>query len=425
MFDAMIIREHNLNETANNQSNVYSIPSQSPIGDISAYVTLLEITGNVNNAPWLYGICLAVVGLTLVGFLLYSLVALYLSEDKFSKAFNASPMMISIISQKNGRFIDVNASFCSSVGYDHNEILGHNAIELEIWNEDVLYLMTQQCLSGKDSFADLEINYTRKNGEQRLASYSAVGIDINGEECTLIIMLDISEQKQLEVEMYRLERLGVVGEMAAGIGHEIRNPMTTVRGFLQIMQNKKEYSKDKDTFDLMIEELDRANAIITEFLSLAKDKIVKLEPVNLKVTLTNILPLVTASAMIKNHTIKLDMDDLPDLLLDEKEIRQLIFNLVNNGLEAMPTDGILTIKTFVDNKDVVLSIQDQGHGIDPEILEKVGTPFFTTKDNGTGLGLAVCYNIATRHHAIINIDTGSKGTTFLIRFPIGNLQTLN
>jgi len=94
-------------------------------------------------------------------------------------------------------------------------------------------------------------------------------------------------------------------------------------------------------------------------------------------------------------------------------------------LEAMPTDGILTIRTFVDDKDVVLAIQDQGRGIDSEILEKIGTPFFTTKDNGTGLGLAVCYNIATRHNASINVDTGSKGTTFSIRFPINDLPAIN
>ena len=227
---------------------------------------------------------------------------------------------------------------------------------------------------------------------------------------------DISERKMFEKEMARLERLNLVGQMAAGIGHEIRNPMTTVRGFLQLLGDKEEFIQSKGHFELMIEELDRANSIITEFLSLAKDKVVDLKPLNLNGLIESIYPLVQADAMVSDKDIIMKLQDTEVLLLDEKEIRQLILNLVRNGLEAMSENGKLTIETFMDGEDAVLAVRDEGSGIKPETLEKIGTPFFTTKENGTGLGLATCYSIIARHNAEIQIDTGPSGTTFFVRF---------
>ena len=227
---------------------------------------------------------------------------------------------------------------------------------------------------------------------------------------------DISERRMFEKEMARLDRLNLVGQMAAGIGHEIRNPMTTVRGFLQLLGDKEEFIQSKDYFELMIEELDRANSIITEFLSLAKNKVVDLKPLSLNMLIETIYPLIQADAMVSDKEIIMELQDTEVLLLDEKEIRQLILNLVRNGLEAMPGSGKLTIGTFMDGEDVVLAVRDEGSGMRPEDLEKIGTPFFTTKENGTGLGLATCYSITARHNAEIQIDTGPSGTTFFVRF---------
>ena len=114
--------------------------------------------------------------------------------------------------------------------------------------------------------------------------------------------------------------------------------------------------------------------------------------------------------------LSVELADTIDLSLNEKEIRQLILNLVRNGLEAMSHGGNLTIRTFMDNESVILSVQDQGNGIEINVLEKLGTPFFTTKENGTGLGLAVCYSIAARHNAKIEIESNSSGTIFFVRF---------
>jgi signal transduction histidine kinase len=234
-------------------------------------------------------------------------------------------------------------------------------------------------------------------------------------------MNDITEKKQMEAEMARLDQLNLVGEIAASIGHEIRNPMTTVRGFLQMLADKKTYKQDSPYFDLMIEEIDRANAIITEFLSLAKNKTVNFKVHNLNTILENVYPLLQADAMGQDKYVKLQLKQIPDVLVDEKEIRQLLFNLVRNGMDAMEAGGTITIKTYIQDQNVILSINDQGSGISSETLKHIGTPFFTTKEDGTGLGLSVCYSIAARHNASINIKTNSKGTTFYIAFQIPSL----
>jgi len=227
---------------------------------------------------------------------------------------------------------------------------------------------------------------------------------------------EIDERKRMEREIFLLDRLHLVGEMAAGLGHEIRNPMTTVRGFLQVL--RKSDSKKQEYFDLMIEELDRANLIITEFLFLAKNKRVEFKRQDLNKIIKTVLPLIKADSFKANKYIHFSGGDIPEILLDEGEIRQLILNLIRNGLEAMSAGGNLTMSTFVEGQDIVLSVQDEGQGIDPDVLEKMGTPFFTTKDNGTGLGLAVCYSIVARHNACIKIETGSMGTKFLVRFKL-------
>lgn len=225
-----------------------------------------------------------------------------------------------------------------------------------------------------------------------------------------------SEKNRYEQEILRLDRLNLVGQLAAGIGHEVRNPMTAVRGFLQILESKQECKKYHSYFDLMIGELDRANSIISEFLSLARNKMIEKKTVNLNAVINSLLPLMVADGLASDKYINTQLTEVPDLLLDEKEIRQLVLNLVRNGLEATSPGGSLGLKTYSEGGDVVLAVSDQGKGMEPEVVEKIGTPFFTTKENGTGLGLATCYSIATRHSAAVEFETGPEGTTFLVRF---------
>lgn len=235
-------------------------------------------------------------------------------------------------------------------------------------------------------------------------------------ENMLSLKEEMARREQMEKEMARLDRMNLIGEMAAGIGHEIRNPMTTVRGFLQLMEEKDRYAQDKEFIKLMLSELDRANSIIAEFLSLAKNKAVDLKENNLNKIIESLFPLIQADALVTDKNIERELGDIPVLLLDEKEIRQLILNLVRNGLEAMSAGGKLMIRTVVDEGEAVLAVQDEGSGIADELLGKIGTPFFTTKDTGTGLGLAVCHSIAARHKARIDLKSTPEGTTFYVRF---------
>ncbi|MEN6411533.1 MAG: ATP-binding protein [Veillonellales bacterium] len=218
-------------------------------------------------------------------------------------------------------------------------------------------------------------------------------------------------------KMTRLDRLNIIGEMAAGIAHEIRNPMTTVRGLLQFLGKKQEFAKYREDFELMIDEIDRANSIITEFLSLAKNKAIELTENNLNEMIREIYPLLQADALRNNCEIHISFADTPNVLADQNCIRQLVLNMVRNGLDAMPGGGVIDISTEVADSKVLLSIRDHGIGISPEIKEKLGTPFFTTKEKGTGLGLAVCYRIVQRHGASITVESEpGQGTVFEIRF---------
>jgi len=224
-------------------------------------------------------------------------------------------------------------------------------------------------------------------------------------------------KRQAELDVARLDRLKIVGQMAASIGHEIRNPMTTVRGYLQLFSRKDEFLPLASQFQLMIDELDRANSIITEFLSLAHNKAVKKKDCNLNSIIEKLEPLIQSNALLRGLSVEYDLKDIPEIYIDKKEIQQLILNITQNGLEAMTSGGCLFIKTDVENNEIRLLIIDQGTGIDPNILANIGTPFFTTKETGTGLGLAVCYSIAHRHQAKIEFIRSEENTICITRFP--------
>ncbi|MBC8016340.1 MAG: PAS domain S-box protein [Sporomusaceae bacterium] len=342
------------------------------------------------------------------------------SEEKFRMLLNNQNDGILLLNiDENGiaeNFIEANNLACKWLGCTRDELLAMSpenigdmmpAVSTALYNnqnnrEDNEFLYKTVYFTSKDSQIQLEMDVH--------------SFELNGHKVGLYIARDIAERKRLQNKMAHLERLNLVGEMAAGISHEVRNPMTTIRGFLQVLMNKKECSKYLEYYKLMIEELDRANAIITEFLSLANERLSCRRLQNMNEIVKSLRPLIEADAIVANKYIKVELAEIPELLLDEKEIRQLILNLVRNGLDAMSPGDYLLIRTSMEGDKVVLSIKDQGMGIDPKVIEKIGTPFFTTKEQGTGLGLAICYRIAVRHHAAINVESSNKGTTFFIKF---------
>ena len=343
---------------------------------------------------------------------------LRLAEERFSKAFRSSPTPLVISTMKDGIFMDVNDAFLKSTGYQREELIGVSVQETNIWPSlEIRQQLVEDLRAGK-VIKDVVGNVFTKDMQERLVQMSMEWIEINGEDCLVILFLDITEKKQMEKDIARLDRLNLIGQMAASIGHEIRNPMTAVRGFIQLLNEQECYAKDQAFFDVMIEELDRANGIISEYLSMASNKIVNLRPQYLDQVVKAISPIIEASAIYKGINVVLELGKPPMPVIDDKEIRQMILNLANNGIEAMAEGGTLTLGTCQIGTEIVLYVRDQGSGLDPAIIEKLGTPFLTTKDRGTGLGLAVCYSIAARHNARIDFQTGPTGTTFMVYFPM-------
>ncbi len=351
--------------------------------------------------------------------------ALRESEARYRRIVETAAEGIWVI-DRNCRTTFNNKKMAEMLGCAAEEMVGKSLYDF-IDNEWAAKVESNIKLHQQGISKQYEFKFRRTDGKELWAIISINPFfELNGQYSGALAMVtDITERKQLEKEMARLDRLDLIGEMAAGIGHEIRNPMTAVRGFLQLLKGKKEFAKHGEYFHLMISELDRANSIITEFLSLAKNKAVELKPSDLNTILASMLPLIEADALVTDKYINWEKQELPGLLLDEKEIRQLILNLARNGLESMSPGGKMNLRTFVEGEEVVLSVQDQGKGIEPGIIEKIGTPFYTTKENGTGLGLAVCYKVADRHNAKIDFETGQAGTTFFVRFKTSKKRTIN
>jgi Signal transduction histidine kinase len=276
------------------------------------------------------------------------------------------------------------------------------------------------------TFMDYESEVEKQIGSLKMIALCTYKLD----QCNFHEVIDIVNNHQFSFiktqddleslyNVSKYDRINLVGKMAASIAHEVRNPMTTVRGYLQLLGGRKENAPLKPTFDLMISELDRANSIITEFLTLSGTKSSTLERQNLNEVLNKLYPLLEADAFIHNNQIRLKVGEIPEIQLNMKEISQLVLNLCRNGLEAMNEPaGCLTIQTYTKNKQVVLSVQDEGCGIPPEEMDNLGVPFHTTKEEGSGLGLAACYSIAASHNARIKVESSSSGTTFSIQFPI-------
>jgi len=236
-------------------------------------------------------------------------------------------------------------------------------------------------------------------------------------EGVVYIAQDVTDTQRLKDELDKMERLSLVGQMAASITHEIRNPMAVIRGFVQLL-NERSPAEQRSYFRIVMEELDRANAIINDFLSLAQNRIVEKEASSLHSVLRDMMPLIWADANLRGQSVELALCEEQDVLeLNGKEIKQLILNLARNGLEAMDDKGVLRIETRDLEDRVQLLVSDTGKGISPEKVERLFEPFYTTKEQGTGLGLALCLSIAERHDGRIEVQSKvGEGTTFVVSF---------
>jgi two-component system, sporulation sensor kinase A len=231
-------------------------------------------------------------------------------------------------------------------------------------------------------------------------------------------LIDLTERKKTEDLLRKSDKLAVVGQMAAGVAHEIRNPLTALRGFVQLLQST--VKEPRTYFDVMLSELDRINLIVSEFLFLAKPQIVHFEQNDLLVLLKKVVQLLETQAILSNIQIRLDFAPVPWIYCDENQIKQVFVNVLKNAIEAMPRGGEILIQVRSRDEDFVqVRIIDQGCGISQEQIRRLGEPFYTTKEKGTGLGLLVSYQIIEAHKGKIQIESElEKGTTVEVLLPV-------
>jgi len=240
---------------------------------------------------------------------------------------------------------------------------------------------------------------------------------------TVIILRDLRDIRSLEKEVQRSERLASLGRMAAGIAHEIRNPLSSIKGFAQYFRNKfPPDSEDRNYAAVMADEVDRLNRVIQDLLNFARPQEPNLKPIDVPPLIRHALRLIQSD--IRDKDIRVTEDIPPDadftIAGDGDMLTQVFLNLFLNAIEAMQTGGRLGIALRKSREDMQIEISDNGDGIPPENLSRIFDPFFTSKKGGTGLGLAIVYRIVESHHGEIKVDSQpGKGSAFVLRFPLG------
>lgn len=234
----------------------------------------------------------------------------------------------------------------------------------------------------------------------------------------LFIISDLTEQRREEERNQLLSKFSLVGEMAATLAHEVKNPMTSIRGLAQLLKESANPELEH-LYDLMIEEIDRANSLLTNFLNLAKQNHPKREEIDLVKIMNSCLALIKGELINKNIRLETRIDNNCRCTGDPYQLRQALLNLLRNACEAMSGDGCLTVETCLNGDQVNIYIRDTGPGISPSLKEKIMKPFFTTKDGGTGLGLSVSQRIIRDHGGRMIIESHEgEGTCVVIELPV-------
>ncbi len=246
---------------------------------------------------------------------------------------------------------------------------------------------------------------------------------------TILLLRDIKHQKELEEDLKRADRLALVGTLAAGLAHEIRNPLGGIKGAAQLLRRFAGAQPGLAEYtDIMIREVDRVNQLIEQLLDLSRPPQLTLVPVNIHEVLEDVLLLEGQNVGEKAVAIRKKFDpSLPPIKADRAQLTQVFLNLVKNAFQATAQAGSLTITTRLEtdyhireqgtgrNRFIRVDLEDQGSGINEADLPHIFSPFFTTKNDGTGLGLATCYRIIKEHGGLIRVEsTEGKGTTFKV-----------
>jgi len=252
---------------------------------------------------------------------------------------------------------------------------------------------------------------------------------------SILLVRNLIHRKELEEDLKRADRLAMVGTLAAGLAHEIRNPLGGIKGAAQLLRRNLDHDPSLIEYtNIMTREVDRVNLLIEQLLDLSRPAKLDIVPLNIHEVLEDVLLLELQTKSQATITIKKLFDpSLPPIRGDRNRLMQVFLNLVKNACQAMNGSGTVTVTTRVEadiyfrgqgagrSQFIWVEIEDEGAGIKDEDLLHIFSPFFTTKNNGTGLGLAVCYRIVKEHGGIIRVDsTEGKGSTFKVSLVVAD-----
>ncbi|MGX9292996.1 ATP-binding protein [Bacillus sp. A015] len=329
---------------------------------------------------------------------------------------------------EKGQIIFLNQAWKQMTGYDIDECLGTMYNQYFDQEERVVKHLLSVIKEHKDA-GRVELQLLHKEGKKVWGDvhYKLYFDEQHQFTGGIGTVADITKQKQAKLELEKsnqqlqmqAQKLAVAGQIAAGIAHEVRNPLTSVNGFLQLM--KTQYPERTDYFDIIFSEIKRIDFVLSELLVLAKPQSVNFQEVRLHELLEQVITLLKTNAVLSNIDLKqpFKKQDAGAILADANQMKQLFINLIKNAIEAMPEGGSIYISTEKVMNEWKITIQDEGKGMSEEDIQKIYDPFFSTKKEGTGLGLTICATILKDHHGRMEVSSElGKGTAFHIYLPV-------
>ncbi|OBZ11173.1 MULTISPECIES: ATP-binding protein [Bacillales] len=340
-------------------------------------------------------------------------------DERYKLLVENSMDTIALISNSKWEFMN-SAGLRMFEVQSENEIIGTSIFELL---DEKHHLEMAEWMAAGQAGEDapnkpIELQWLSVQGKLLHTEMVRASSAFSGKQIVQVIIRDISERKKNEELLINSEKLYVAGQLAAGIAHEIRNPLTSLKGFLQLLSTGR--GNSSNFYEIMKSELVRIESIVSELLMLSKPQIYEFVYKDSRQIMSETVNLLDTQAILHNVVIEFHADYRPLWVFGvENQLKQVFINVLKNAIEAMPSGGVVTINMSLDEaRGVLIRIKDEGSGIPTEQLSKIGQPFYTTKDKGTGLGLMVTYKIVDNHQGHISAETQmGVGTTFIIQLP--------
>ncbi|MEK3883436.1 ATP-binding protein [Paenibacillus sp. PL2-23] len=383
----------------------------------------LMTTEKFNEYLLMFAFVLGLSTLFIISFSLVSWISakkLTLINSRYKLLVENSMDMIALIKDGNWEYVNPSGLRLFEASGE-GEMLGMAVLkQLERKHHDrFLHWLADEAVQDEHA-VPVELEWTTLRGKHIYTEAVRTRTSLYGSTIEQVIIRDISERKRNEELMIKTEKLSIAGQLAAGIAHEIRNPLTSLKGFMQLISTGR--VQNNRYYGIMNAELIRIETIISELLMLSKPQAYEYACLDIRKLMKETV--AGLSLLAKQNGVQLDYGQAPPVkslwvLGVDIQLRQVLFNIMKNAIESMLSGGTVRIRLALENAEMVsILIQDEGIGIPEEQLANIGQPFYTTKDKGTGLGLMVTYKIIENHEGQITAESQlGIGTTFSIKLP--------